>query len=75
MDEVSCYNSEEGGAKAGALGEPPEDGGIFVFFDVRVEDPNRYFGESRSDLVPHVAADAIGVQCRRWYKLSRCTEG
>ena len=62
MDEVGCYNAEKGGAKAGALGESPEDGGIFVFFDIRVEDPNRYFRQSRSELVPHVAADAIGVK-------------
>ena len=62
MNEVGCYNPEEGGAKAGALGEPPEDGDIFVFFNTRVEDPDRYFRESRSDLVPHIASDAIGVQ-------------
>ena len=62
MNEVGCYNPEEGGAKAGALGEPPEYGGIFVFFNTRVEDPNQYFGQSRSELVPHVATDAIGVQ-------------
>ena len=74
MDEVGCYDPEEGGAKAGALGEPPEYGGIFVFFNTRVEDPDRDCRESRSDLVPHVASDAIGVQWR-WYKLSRCTEG
>ena len=61
MDEVGCYNAEKGGAKAGALGESPEDGGIFVFFNTRVEDPDRYFGQSRSKLVPHVATDAIGV--------------
>ena len=61
MDEVSCYNSEEGRAKAGALRETPEDRGIFVFLNTRVEDPDRYFGQSRSELVPHVATDAIGV--------------
>ena len=62
MDEVSCYNTKKGGAKAGALGESPKDGGIFVLFDVGVEDPNRYFRQSRSELVPHVAADAVGVK-------------
>jgi hypothetical protein len=62
MDEVSCYNSEEGRAKAGALRESPEDGGIFVFFNARVEDPDQYLGQARSELVPHVATDAVGVQ-------------